>query len=370
MKISIIGRGNAGCISAVYFAHRQNFLNTQIEIDLIFDSKIPPVPTGQGTTLEFPQFLFNKFNMGYINELPHTMKTGIMYENFGTKQEKIFHHFPLGKYALHFEPKNFQDFVCKNLNVNFKEIDENISDYNEIDADYIIDCRGSPKQFDNYEMLKSPLNCALLSSLPKKENDVKYTRSIAHKNGWCFYIPLTDKTSLGYVFNKDLTSVEDAEQDFKNTFKVENINRVFPFNQYIAKSPIIDDRVLLNGNKLFFLEPLEATAMGCYIKTLMFYDEYLFNNAPKNEVNFLVKKYVYELQDFILWHYASGSKFNSKFWEYSKKLWEEHDTSNIEKMFKIVKDMSKTDIEKNVYGEATWAQWAEWNFKIWMEGTT
>ncbi|MFW9818744.1 MAG: DNA-formamidopyrimidine glycosylase family protein, partial [Candidatus Thorarchaeota archaeon] len=33
-------------------------------------------------------------------------------------------------------------------------------------------------------------------------------------------------------------------------------------NQIIKSVKIIDNRVLLNGNRLFFLEPLEATAMG------------------------------------------------------------------------------------------------------------
>ena len=52
MKIVIIGRGNAGCISATHFAHYRNFIDTKVEIELIYDSSIPPVPTGQGTTLQ------------------------------------------------------------------------------------------------------------------------------------------------------------------------------------------------------------------------------------------------------------------------------------------------------------------------------
>ena len=42
MKISIIGRGNAGCISAMFFSHHRNIVNTKVEIELLYDSKIPP----------------------------------------------------------------------------------------------------------------------------------------------------------------------------------------------------------------------------------------------------------------------------------------------------------------------------------------
>jgi len=207
MKISIIGRGNAGCISALHFAHFSKNINTKVELEIIYDPTILPVPTGQGTNLLFPKTLFQNFKCNYIDKFPTTLKTGIMYENFGTKNKKFFHPFPIGEYALHFNPKQLQDFVCNNLKVNFTEKEENITDYNKIDSDYIIDCSGTPKVFTNYEKLINPLNCALLANLPKKENDVKWTRSIAHKNGWCFYIPLPDTTSIGYIFNKDITPI-------------------------------------------------------------------------------------------------------------------------------------------------------------------
>lgn len=370
MKISIIGRGNAGCISAMFFSHHRNIVNTKVEIELLYDSKIPPVPTGQGTTLDFPGLLFESFNSGYTDRFPTTMKTGIMYENFGSKQNKIFHHFPAGQYSLHFEPKQFQDFVCSNLKVNFKEVDENIQDYNEIDSDYIIDCRGTPKDFTGYDNLINPLNCALLGFLPKKENDVKYTRSIAHKNGWCFYIPLPDKTSLGYVFNNNITSVEDAKKDFAESFGVEKVNRVFPFSQYIAKEPIIDNRIFLNGNRLFFLEPLEATAMGTYILSNRFYFDFMFNNKDKREVYSEIKDYITKIQDFILWHYSTGSIYDTVFWKHAKDVWNKHDKVNIEKIIKIVKGMSEADVEKSRSDiKIPYAQWQEWNFDNWIKGT-
>jgi len=100
MKIVIISRGNAGCISALHFAYHRKSIDTKVEIELRYDSTIPPVPTGQGTTLEFTDILFKNFQLNFLQRFPTTMKTGIMYENFTPKN--IFHHFPIGSYALHF----------------------------------------------------------------------------------------------------------------------------------------------------------------------------------------------------------------------------------------------------------------------------
>jgi len=368
MKITILGKGNAGCISAMHFSHFKNILNFPVEIEMIHDSTIEPVPTGQGTLLDFPGKLFECFQSGYDNKFPTTIKTGIMYENFGTKKEKIFHNFPVGKYALHFEPKAFQDFICKNLNINFIE-DKNVKQYDEIDSDYIIDCRGTPKDFTNYDKLFNPLNCALLADLPKKENDVKWTRAIATKNGWCFYIPLPERTSVGYVYNKDLTKESDAKKDFTSMFNLEKINHVFPFEQYLAKKPI-DKRVMLNGNKLFFLEPLEATAMSTYINVSKFYFDYMFNDVSQDITQNRIRRYVYQIQNFILWHYANGSIYDTLFWQNAKKIWEKTDKEDIEKIIVAVKNMNQQNIEKSLQSNFTYAQWEEWNFKLWYEGVT
>lgn len=364
MKLTIIGRGNAGCISAMHFAYYRNYLNFPLEIEIVYDSKINPVPTGQGSTLDFSKLLFNNFNLEYVNKFPVTVKTGIMYENFGKKNKKIFHGFPLGNYALHFEPKSFQDFVCKNLKINFIERDENVKNYHEIDSDYIIDCSGAPNNLKNYQKLLNPLNCALLADLPAKKNDVKYTRSIAHKNGWCFYIPLPKRTSLGYIFNDKITSLEDAKKDFIKSFNIEKINRVFPFKQYVANKPI-DKRVLLNGNKLFFLEPLEATAMGTYMDTARFHFDYMFNNISEEISNKNILDYINKIQNFILWHYASGSSYDTIFWKKAKELWEKNPKEDIEKIILQIKGMSKTKCQLT---EFAYAQWTFWNFKIWYEG--
>lgn len=368
MKIIILGRGNAGCISAIHFAYFRKFVDKKIEIELIYDSKIKPVPTGQGTTLQLPEWLFFSFGSSYLNNFPITQKTGIMYENWGKKNKKIFHSFPLGKYGLHFNPEDFQNYVCKNLKINFTEKDENIKDYNTLDADYIIDCRGTPKKFNGYEKLINPLNSALLAVLPKKEKDVLWTRTIATPDGWCFYIPLPTKTSVGYLYNNKITSEKKARNNFKKLFGVEKVNHVFPFKQYVAKKPVVDNRVLLNGNKLFFLEPLEATAMGTYVKACQCYYSYIFHNTSKEDTNKNIKNYVYQIQQFILWHYANGSTYNTKFWKQAKKLNKQTPKPMLEEQINNIKKMSNLNFEKTLSGGfPDFAQWPPFSIKQWYD---
>jgi hypothetical protein len=344
VKLIVLGRGNAGCISAMHFGYFRKFLNTKVEIELIYDSKIKPVPTGQGTTLQFPDWLFKNFFSNYLHSFPTTLKTGIMYENWGKKNKKIFHPFPLGRYAIHFNPEDFQNYVCKNLNIDFTEKDENIKNYNSLDADYIIDCRGTPESLKEYNTLINPLNCALLADLPKKENDVLWTGTTATPDGWCFYIPLPKKTSIGYLFNNKITSVKKAKANFKKLFGVEKINHVFPFNQYVAKEPIIEDRVLLNGNKLFFLEPLEATAMGSYVKVSQFYYNYI-----------------------ILYHYSNGSIYDTNFWKKAGDLWKNTETLMLDKELKITKGMSSEDMERSLNSEKEFGLWPPFSIKQWQD---
>jgi len=363
-KIAVIGKGNAGCLSAVHFNH----YHSNHEIELYSDPTIQPVPTGQGSTLDYPDLLWRCLGTNWQDKFPVTVKKGIMYENWGKIKDSFFHPFPFGQYSVHCSPKDFQDFVTNNIKVNFKKTEEHVLDYNDIDADYIIDCRGTPKTFENYDTLINPLNAALLANLPKKENDVEFTRCIATPHGWTFYIPLPNTTSVGYLYNSNITSKEEAENDFKERFKVNVINHSITFNQYVVKEPIIDKRIFLNGNKLFFLEPLEATAMGTYIVANKLYSSAIDGHCSIEDSKLKLKDYIDKVESFILWHYLKGSKFNTPFWEYAKDLALKNKSSSLQK---VVEDSLNFNNEEKHYirdSDFKYAQWGLFNFKNWIEG--
>ena len=67
----------------------------EFEVELIYDPEIPPERVGQATVLEPPAICYG-LHTGfdwYDNEIHATMKSGILYENWGKVNDKLFHPF-------------------------------------------------------------------------------------------------------------------------------------------------------------------------------------------------------------------------------------------------------------------------------------
>ena len=165
--------------------------------------------------------------------------------------------------SMHFTPKKLSDAVLSSDLFNVKE--QEVTDpEKEIDADFIIDCRGrKARNKDNLDTIINPINSVLLASLPKR--DLLWTEAQATPNGWTFVVPVEDKLSLGYLYNADLTSKEEATKDFQERFGVKEIEHSMKFDNYCSFNPFVGERTLLNGNQCAFIEPLEATATGLYL---------------------------------------------------------------------------------------------------------
>ena len=376
MKITILGRGNAGCLTALHFSYYSKFISDKnIEVELIHDSKIPTLTVGQATTLILPPLIWEALGTNYHTnsiDLDYTMKTGIMYEGWGQKQDKIFHPFELGRYALHYDTQKFQSHILKHADFKVTVVDKYVDNYDEIDGDYIIDCRGWPKDFENnYNDLINPLNSVVCSNIPRRENEVDWTRACTTPDGWAFYIPLHDNVSVGYMYNSDITNKQEAVNNFKNQFDVNDIREGFPFKQYIAKKPI-DGRIIKNGNMLFFLEPLESTSVHTYIHWCRgIWDTIVENKLTEDKANIIIQDHVKKVQNFILWHYMSGSKYETEFWTYAKNLSKTHQyDAQFLDYLNYSKEMPMNMLRNFDYkrNNETYAQWNPWSFKVWDEG--
>ena len=323
MKITVVGAGNGGCLTALHlgwYTRQQNY----IEVELIYNPDIHPEPVGQATLLELPSLLWGSLGFNwYDNPIHATFKSGILYENWGRKKDKHFHEFPSHYMAMHFCPWELQDYILKSG--YFKVTESSVLDINKIDADYIIDCRGKPKDFSNYDTLDNPLNSCILSKPNWDTAKNPWSRHVATPDGWTFVIP-TDESSpshkncVGYCYNSDITSKEDAEKNMLDMFDV-SVTKHIQFNNYIAKEPIIDNRIFLNGNRLFFLDPLESNSSAVYIqwaRTIM--DTIIYNEMTQKEASTVIKTMIHRIKNFIIWHYQSGSKYDTSFWNYAKTL--------------------------------------------------
>ena len=154
-RIAIIGAGNAGCITALhfYFHGRDRF-----EIELYHSPEKHPIErVGQGTTLPPATLIASLFSSNwYDNDIGATFKSGILYEGWGKVNDKVFHEFPADSMAMHYCPWEMQKYALDSG--FFKVVEDNILDVNQVDADYVFDCRGKPDDYSDYDELINPTN--------------------------------------------------------------------------------------------------------------------------------------------------------------------------------------------------------------------
>jgi len=377
MKITILGRGNAGCLTALHYGYYTRNLEN-ISIELIYDPDISPEKVGQASLLPLPNLLWLALGINwYDNPIEATPKFGILYENWGTKEKSFASPFPLHNVGLHYDPAKLQKVI---LNSGYFTVQEkHIDNYDEIDSDFIFDCRGKPDNWDDYEELTNPLNSVILGQGASKEADINWTRAVATPDGWTFVIPnTTQTTSYGYLYNDKITSTEEASANFEEIFSLgkqgiylnEEVDNL-KFKNYTAKKPIIDDRIILGGNRLFFLEPLESTAVQANVfwarKT---FDWVIAKSSTPDLISQEFSKYTYQLQNYINWHYTYGSKYDTPFWRYARKLKIEdpifHDRLATAKKLPMIDLLDTNSMRIN----ETYGQWQLWNFKHWYDSMT
>ena len=372
-KVSVVGGGNAGCITALYLS----WFKRDLEVELIYNPDIPCERVGQATVLDPPKLLWaaTGFNW-YHNPIHATFKSGILYEGWGQVNEEVYHGFPANGMAMHFCPSEMQKHVLNSG--HFKVIEDTVLDVKNIDSDYVFDCRGKPKDYSDYDELINPTNACILAQANWDTSQAYWSRHVATPDGWTFVIPtLKDSPSrsggVGYCYNSNITSKEDAEKNMLDMFDVE-ITTHINYKNYVARNPIVDDKIFLNGNRLFFLEPLESTAAQAYVECARYFVDYIITKKERVEqAAHSAKQYIRQLQNFVLWHYQFGSKYDTPFWNYAKKL--SFRDKTFDAMVEYCKQTTNRDILPKGFGGATsdasqYGQWPANSFKIWQNGMT
>ena len=371
-KVSVVGGGNAGCITALYLS----WYKKELEVELIYNPDVPCERVGQASVLDPPKLLWAATGFNWYNNPIHaTFKSGILYEGWGQYNEKLFHGFPAHSMAMHYCPWEMQKHV---LNSGHFKVTEGDVDPKDVDADYVFDCRGKPKDFSDYDDLINPTNAAILAKPNWDTTKAFWSRHVATPDGWTFIIPTHSESPshdycVGYCYNSNITSKEDAESNLSSMFDVE-IKKHLKFKNYLAKNPIVDDRIFLNGNRLFFLEPLESSSVQAYVECARFFVDYIITKKESIEqAACSAKQYIRQLQNFVLWHYQFGSKYDTPFWDYATKL--SFKDRTFDAMVEYCLQTSKRDILPKSYGGMTselsqYGQWPANSFKVWYEGMT
>jgi len=362
-KLVVLGRGTAGAQAMAHFARWM----PECELEWHFDPKIPTQSVGEGSTLTFPSNMFDNFGFthGDLAKVEGTFKTGISKDGWGKTGKPHFHDFFPPSVAYHFNAVKLQDHIFSILKDKVKIVEENTSS-SEIDADFIMDCSGKPSTLEKFHVPKYiPVNSVYVTQCYWDYPAFQYTINDARKHGWVFGIPLQGRCSIGYMYNKDISTIEEVKEDVKFMFEKYNLTpsettNSFSFNNYIRKRNYTD-RIVYNGNASFFLEPLEATSVG--VMNLIQRQAYDVWNKKLSleEANYNYLEELIRIERFIMMHYYAGSSFKTPFWEFAQErgsrcMEDLKKDKQFIKMFKIQKELQSLNICKD-YGKIEYSQW-------------
>ncbi|MCY3884044.1 MAG: tryptophan 7-halogenase [Gammaproteobacteria bacterium] len=359
-RVAVVGRGTAGSLA---IANVARFLSEgEHEIHHIYDSRIPTIGVGEGSWPSLVQEIKQLTNVPHEEiqkRLKGTRKYGVAFEGWGCRDRDFTHFFTPQQvsYAYHLSADLLAELLIEN--VAAKHIDENvleiISEENGAiikfenrspeHYDLVFDARGFPKSLNpdqHIDISFIPTNTAVIRRCPsifEERNELivehTYTRAVARPHGWVFVIPLSAHTSYGYIFNRDVTSLESVESDFDKLLQTEAVpefeqRAVLRFPNFVHRK-LYDGVVARIGNAGAFMEPLEATAIvTAQLQIGMVLHMRL--NRPKDHwerdapvVNRFLINTVLRYGLFVGWHYARGSRYSSEFWNFARdQVWTQH----------------------------------------------
>lgn len=374
-KLTVIGAGTAGVLGLSHFLRW-----TDWHVDWYADSSIKPQAVGEGSTLDLPQnlYFYHNFKFDDLEKIDGTYKSGIRKKYWGKSGTDYIHYFPPGSNAYHFNAVKLQEYIKQKVqgNPRLKQINGNVSDYNQLDSDYILDCSGKPDSYNDFVLTDTiPVNSVYVTQCWWDYARFNYTMAIARPYGWVFGIPLRNRCSIGYMYNNTLNSLDEVKEDVKNIFKEFDITpsdttNAFSFKNYYRKKNFVD-RVAYNGNASFFLEPLEATSIAFMDKINRKAYDLWTERTFIEAANLSYTQKVKEIENVIMLHYAAGSVFDTDFWRMANSRGRMNITSLINNpVFKSMLASSSgnmyEDIDDN--GDKNYGTWARFSFKQNFEG--
>ena len=360
-KIAVVGRGTAGSLAAASVTRLHP--DSDHELHHIYDSRIPVIGVGEGSWPSLVQ------QLQQLTDLPHetvqqrlngTRKYGVAFEGWGRRNRDFTHFFTPQQvsYAYHLSADLMADMLQESTRA--RHIDAKVLNITRVEGgaqvefeglaperyDLVFDARGFPRELlpdQHIDISFVPTNTSVIRRCPAIINEEQdgpvlqhtYTRAVARPHGWIFVIPLTVHTSYGYIFNRDVSSLAEVESDFDAFLEASGISEfeqraVIPFPNFVHRQ-IYDGAVARIGNAAAFMEPLEATAIvSAQLQVGMVLHIRLNRSIEHLErdarvVNrFLINNVLcYGL--FVGWHYACGSRYDSRFWRYARDdAWPRH----------------------------------------------
>lgn len=347
MRIAVLGGGTAGFIAAAHLT--RHF--PQAQLLHVFDSTIPTIGVGEGTTPRFPAWFEETTGLGFSHLAERcgaTLKKGTRFDGWGSSGSEFLHRFqPVRLIGYHFDAAEVVrvlgdhvraeliDARVEELQTSADGVRLRLDGDSTYVCDYVFDARGFPRRMDGaadefIQLDWIPTGRAMLRRLRHQKLSAM-TRAAARPHGWIFQIPLRDWMSCGYIFNPRISSDAEVEADFTRFLQAEEVatwedRGMLDFPNF-ARRRIFDGRVFRVGNAACFLEPLEATAIGTAIVHIRSAAHWIVEHGGKGradpeeveDFNRMILAYVCRDSLFLAWHYACGSRWDNPFWQHARR---------------------------------------------------
>ncbi|GGW87192.1 tryptophan halogenase family protein [Alteromonas halophila] len=203
----------------------------------------------------------------------------------------------------------------------------------QIEGDLFIDCTGMRGlllqqalgvEFEDWRHWL-PADTALAVPSQRHEQTAPYTRSIAHRVGWQWRIPLTHRNGNGMVFASDYLSEEDAESTLMQNLDSEALDtpRKIRFRTGRTKQQW-HKNVIAIGLSSGFLEPLESTSIHLIqsgiVRLMKMFPNHGISQAMVDAYNAESKHEFETIRDFIILHYHVNERDDSDFWQDMQRM--------------------------------------------------
>jgi tryptophan halogenase len=349
MRIAILGGGTAGFIAA---AHLTRSL-PGADLVHVFDSRIPTIGVGEGTTPRFPVWLEEVTGLGFsdlADRCGATLKTGTRFDGWGAHGTEFLNRFqPVRLIGYHFDATQvvgvIGDYIraeridarVDGLRTLVHGVEVVLTDGTTLLCDYVFDARGFPRAAGGDAR---PDDLVRLDWIPTGRANLRWlppgglsgvTRAAARPYGWIFQIPLRDATSAGYIFNPRINSDAEVDADFTAFLQEDGVpawthRGMLDFPNFLRRR-FFDGRVFWVGNSASFLEPLEATGIATAIVEIRSATHWIADHGPDSSTdideleafNEGMVAFVCCNSLFVAWHYACGSRWDTAFWRYARQ---------------------------------------------------
>lgn len=341
MKVAIIGKGTSSIIQAcVCLLHK-------FEVEIFYDPDIPPVSVGESTTPHFPNLLNNALGLkmeDMIRDNLMSQKRGVTFINWGCGTPWIhgFGGHPPdannGVGSFHFDTVILNKYLNDRLEekgVVYKpervtsiiDNDDHVL-VNNKKYDFVVNCTGW-----NYDHTKSitPTFHTVNAGYLYRDDDFEVADGLISKDltvhnatedGWEFNLPFPKENVVrkGYLFNSNYISPDEVKQKLENKGKK---GKIIQWSPKRARFILESKRVAANGNRLFFVEPLQAYSILMYVEFANQICEYLSSKPDKTKrciYNLKYERLMIAYEQELAFHYQYGSTFkDSLFWQDKQK---------------------------------------------------